>query len=385
MTWWLVVHIVDITMFYPAESGGVRTYLSAKSNWLSQRRGIEHTVIAPGAGSRTARDGHGLIAVPGIRIPGRMGVRIPLSTARAERVLTTLRPDLIEVGDPYQFAWTALRVKRALGVPAIAFYHTDLPRVVQQRFGGAASFAAIAYLRRLYRDFDLVLAPSRAAVQRLHSIGIEQVRHQALGVDTGIFHPMRRSSTLREELGLPDNTRLLVYAGRFTREKKLPLLVDAVEHLGPPYHLLMIGGSMGKRRSSSVTCLPFQTNRELARLLASCDALVHPGDGETFGLIVLEAMASGIPVVGVRSGGVAELIDDSCGVLADPNHTGSLAQGIRRLYARDMAAMGHAARARVSRLYDWQVIMPQFLRQYARVLNAAGGGLIEREASDGWI
>ncbi|WP_304795055.1 glycosyltransferase family 1 protein [Lacisediminimonas sp.] len=379
------MHIVDITMFYPAESGGVRTYLAAKSNWLARRRRIEHTVIAPHVSANAAARPQGLIALPSMRIPGVGGIRIPLPTGHAERALRKLRPDLIEVGDPYQLAWAALRAKRALGVPAIAYYHTDLPRIMQQRFGEAAHAAAARYVRRLYRHFDLVLAPSGSAVQQLRSLGITRVRHQPLGVDTDLFHPGLQSPGLRDELGLPGTTRLLVYAGRFTREKKLPLLIDAIEHLGPPYHLLMVGGTQHKRHSSSVTCLPFQKPRELARLLAGCDALVHPGDGETFGLIVLEAMASGIPVVGMHAGGVAELIDDSCGMLAAPGRAGALAHAIRSLYARDMLAMGQAARDKVVRRYDWRIIMPQLLYQYASVLTASRRDLMEQEASHGWI
>lgn len=372
-------------MFYPAESGGVRTYLGAKANWLARRRRIEHTVIAPRDSGNAVRHQQGLIALPSLRIPGAGGFRIPLPTGHAERALRQLRPDLIEVGDPYQLAWTALRAKRALGVPAIAYYHTDLPRIMQQRFGDAAHAAAVRYMRRLYRQFDLVLAPSGNAVQRLRRCGISQVRHQPLGVDTDIFNPGAHARALRAELGLPADTRLLVYAGRFTREKKLPFLIEAIEHLGPPYHLLMVGGSQGKRRSCAVTCLPFQKAPELARLLAACDALVHPGDGETFGLIVLEAMACGIPVIGVSAGGVAELIDDSCGMLAEPNSASALAHAIRSLYTRDRMAMGHAARDKAVRRYDWRIIMPQFMHQYASVLTASRRDLMEQEASHGWI
>ncbi|MDB5798627.1 MAG: glycosyltransferase family 1 protein [Paucimonas sp.] len=378
------MHIVDITMFYPVESGGVRTYLSAKSNWLARRRRIEHTVIAPRASGPARPDDDGVIGVPSIAIPGAPGVRVPLSTGFAERALRRLQPDLIEVGDPYQFAWAALRVKRSLQVPTVAFYHTDLSRIMQQRFGNAASAAANSYLRNLYRHFDLVLAPSRNAVERLHRLGVSQARYQPLGVDTSVFHPRLRDPGLREQLGLPANTRLLVYAGRFTREKKLPLLVEAMEHIGAPYHLLMVGGSLGKRQPANVSCLPFQPTRELARLVASCDALVHPGDGETFGLIVLEAMASGIPVVGTRGGGVPELVDDNCGILVEAGCSTALARGIRSLYHRDLAAMGAAARKRACDLYEWRMIMPQLLHQYSSVLGAGRRDLMEEEASDGW-
>lgn len=360
------MHIVDITMFYPAQTGGVRTYLAAKSKWLAQRPRVIHTVVAPvwkGATSEGA-----VVPLRSVPIPGSKGFRLPLSTHAAQRALHRLQPDLIEVGDPYQLAWAALHVKRALGIPAVAFYHSDLPGVVSRRFGEAAGVAAAHYLRYLYREFDLVLAPSLACAQRLRDLGIRHVRHQPLGVDTSLFHPGCRDQALRRQLGLRPDARLLVYAGRFSREKKLPILIEAIEHLGPPYHLLMVGGKMSGVQSSQVTCLPFQNGDALAKLIASSDALVHPGDQETFGLVVLEAMSCGVPVIGVNAGGVAELIDESCGLLVQPNNPDAMVQGIRQLYRQDMHAMGLAARERVCRSYDWRIIMPQLMQHYASLL-----------------
>jgi alpha-1,6-mannosyltransferase len=109
-------------------------------------------------------------------------------------------------------------------------------------------------------------------------------------------------------------------------------------------------------------------SRKLARLLASCDLLVHPGDCETFGLIVLEAMACGLPVVATNGGGVAELVDAETGILADPNNVGSLANAIEAIYERDLARMGEAARRKAAEHYDWNEILPQVLSRYDGLL-----------------
>jgi alpha-1,6-mannosyltransferase len=193
--------------------------------------------------------------------------------------------------------------------------------------------------------------------------------HQPLGIDIHTFSPQRRTASLRQELGLAPETRLLVYAGRFTAEKKLPVLVDAVRRLGPPYHLLLIGGGGGAPRCAQASVVPFQRDqRVLARLLASCDMLVHPGDCETFGLIVPEAMACGLPVVGTRGGSVAELIDDSTGIVVPPNSADALAAGIEAMYGMDLAAMGRAASRKAHAQYDWNRIMPQLMNRYAGLL-----------------
>jgi alpha-1,6-mannosyltransferase len=195
--------------------------------------------------------------------------------------------------------------------------------------------------------------------------------HQPLGIDADVFRPERRDDTLREHLGLDPESRLLIYAGRFTPEKKLHLLVDAVRKLGERYHLILVGAGRDQEllRAPNVTIIPFKRDqRALARLLASCDVLVHPGDCETFGLIVLEAMACGLPVVGTNSGGVAELVDRETGILAEPNNVDSLAGAIEAIYYRDMARMGQAARRKAAERYDWNRILPQVLGRYDLLL-----------------
>jgi alpha-1,6-mannosyltransferase len=239
------------------------------------------------------------------------------------------------------------------------------------RFGSVAERVTAKYLADLYRRFDLVLAPSKVTTRRLQDIGIPRVRCQPLGVDTRIFAPQRRDPQLRARLGLPERTRLLVYAGRFTQEKKLHVLLEALQRLGDPYHLLMIGSGNALPRQDRVTCLPFQHDAcTLAGLIASCDVLVHPGDQETFGLIVLEAMACGIPVVGVAGGGVGELVDADTGVLVAPDSASEMAEGIRHIFDCDHAALGAAARRRMIERHDWNAVVRQLMGHYARLFTA---------------
>lgn len=356
-------------MFYTAESGGVQTYLAAKAEWLARQTSIDHIVVAPDRIEK--KRGAGFVGVPSLPIPYAKGYRMPLSCRIAAHQIERLRPDLIEVGDPYHLAWSALQVKGRMDVPVVAFCHSDLPRLVAHRFGSSAQRVATRYMRSLYRRFDLVLAPSQAMVHRLHDIGVTRVRHQPLGVDTATFSPQRRKNDLRARLGLADNTRLLIYAGRFTREKKLPLLLEAMQRLGDPYHLLLVGSGGRLPPARRVTCMPFQRDATaLAELIASCDALVHPGDQETFGLIVLEAMACGIPVVGVAAGGVNELIDNETGMRVAPGSVVALADGIGALYERDLRAMGARARRKVLERYDWHRVIPQLMRHYAGLFAA---------------
>lgn len=371
------MHLVDITMFYAPEGGGVSTYLNAKARWFGRRAQLRHTVASPNVDD--GGDAPARVALAGVRLPGINGYRLPLSVGAPARLLARLQPDLIEAGDAGPCAWSALRAGRALGVPVAAFYHSDLPRLVGNRFGALASVAARSYVAQLYNRFDVVFAPSRLMVGQLAAMGVAGAVHQPLGVDTSVFSPRRRVGTLRARLCLPASTRLLVYAGRFTAEKKLHLLIDAVQRLGRPYHLLLVGGGVAFPRHPQVTLMPFLRDpRQLARLLASSDALVHPGDCETFGLVALEAMACGLPVLATTGGSVAELVDAQCGVLVPPNSVAMLCAGIDALYAGDRARLGAAACQR-ARGYDWARVMPQLMGRYASLLAAGTRAGLEAE------
>ncbi|HEX7982278.1 MAG TPA: glycosyltransferase [Duganella sp.] len=360
------MHVLDITMYYAAEGGGISSYLNAKADWLARNSRVRHTILSSSV--HACGRAPSVIPLPGIALPGINGYRLPCSLRTPARIVQRCRPDLLEVGDAGPCALAALHARRRLQVPLIGFYHSDLHALVGQRFGPRAAALTGKYLRHVYSQFDLVLAPSRLMVHRLGQLGVAGAVHQPLGVDTTVFHPARRDAGLRARLGLPADTRLLVYAGRFTPQKKLGVLIEAVRRLGRPYHVLRLGGGAALPASPNSTILPFERDpARLARLLASSDLLTHPGDGETFGLIALEAMACGLPVLGT-GGGVAELIDPGTGLVAEPDSAASLGDGVAALFRADMARLGANARHKACAHFDWNRIMPQLMERYAGLL-----------------
>ncbi len=110
---------------------------------------------------------------------------------------------------------------------------------------------------------------------------------------------------------------------------------------------------------------------ELAQWLASADALVHAGMSETFGLVILEAMACGRPVIGMRAGAVPELVDDSVGMLAAEASPSVLARAIHELYDRDIEALGCAARERVLKRFTWSQALQHQMSTYAGLVGSA--------------
>ena len=361
------MHLVDTTLFYSPTSGGVKRYLSAKHAWLAAHTSWEHTIVVPGPQDELRRGA--VCTLAGVPVPGTFNYRLPLNPRRWVRLLDELEPGLIEAGDAFHPAWCAWRVARRRGIALAAFYHSNLPQILGRLFGRQFAEPAVRrYVRWLYERFDVVFAPSRVMCGYLEELGVEHAVHQPLGVDPETFSPARRGAPLWQRLGLTPGTRVLVYAGRFAQEKNLPVLLQAFARLGRRYHLLLIGGEQARRPAANLTMIPYRRDSaELAGWLASADALVHAGTKETFGLVILEAMACGRPVVAARAGAFPELVDESVGMLAEPLSAASMAEAISALYERDLEQLGQAGRARVLRQFTWQRAFHAQLASYASI------------------
>jgi alpha-1,6-mannosyltransferase len=374
------MHLVDTTLFYSPTSGGVKRYLTAKHAWLAAHTSWEHTIVVPGRSLELQRGA--VCTLPGYPVPGTFNYRLPANPRRWVRLLDELEPTLLEAGDAFHPAWCSWRVAQRRDIPLVAFYHSNLPQIIGRRFGRAISEPVIRrYVRWLYERFDLVFAPSRLMCAHLKDMGIAHAVHQPLGVDAQVFHPGRRGAPITERLGLPSNSRVLVYAGRFAGEKNVPVLLQAFARLGAPYHLLLIGGTATARPSPNVTLLPYRGDSiELASWFASADALVHAGTKETFGLVILEAMACGRPVVAARAGAFPEFVDQSVGMLAEPLDSSSMAEAIAALYERDLDAIGATARERVLKQFTWDRAFQAQTATYAALVGAKRVPLPEPDA-----
>jgi alpha-1,6-mannosyltransferase len=381
------MHVVDATLFFSPTSGGVKRYLLAKHEWMRAHTNWRHSLVVPGEHDACVPDEVSMIA--GGRVPGAFNYRLPLNPQRWSRAIDALEPDLIEVGDAFHPAWAASCVAHRRGIPLIGFYHSNFPELAGRRLGNAVRRFIEWYVRLTYERCEQVLAPSRYMCEYLHGIGVHHATFQPLGVDVQTFSPVRPARDLRAELGLPRATRLLVFAGRFSAEKNIPVLVEAFRRLGEPYHLVLIGGEESGR-DGNVTRLPYcRDNRELAGYFSAADAFVHAGVHETFGLVLLEAMACARPVVAMRAGAVPELLDERVGQLAEPHEdparaAENLAEAITALYGRDLHALGAAARAHVVRDYSWTRALQGLMARYqaavsARHLPAVADGLSRAE------
>ncbi|MFJ5536042.1 glycosyltransferase [Vreelandella titanicae] len=363
------MHIADVTMFHAPASGGVRTYLQAKHRVFSRIPQLRTSLLVPGAERDSLGDHHTL---PALHLPLGQGYRFPLRGSPWRDALIDLKPDLIEAGDPYVTAWAALDAGQRLGVPVVGFYHSDLPRLMGDRFGRYVEKRLTRYVTTLYSQFDSVLAPCNAMANRLNDWGVDNVRVQPLGVDLAQFNPQQCDSAFRQTMGIPSDKKLLIFVGRNSREKNIDVLLTTMRQLSSDYHLLLMGPGMPHHVPSNVTIVDRCCGaHEVAKALASSDALLHAGTRETFGLIAQEAMASGIPVIAANAGALAENVPLGAGILCKPLDPVAMAEACVALFSNDVAASGRYARRHVERHFNWDGVMHSLLEHYQQLCHGS--------------
>jgi alpha-1,6-mannosyltransferase len=315
------------------------------------------------------------VTIASPRVPGSPHYRLMLRNRAVKAMLERFRPDLIECQDAYNLPWAAIAHRsRHTQTALVAAYMTDFPTVYVERplakvitRSLAAPLARIcySYCGLLYRRFDAVFALSEnGGAAKLRSLGIKRVDVVPLGVELGDFGPARRDERLRQRLGLSPGQPLLVYVGRLDGEKKPDLVVDAFRRIAPSFggKLALIGEGPLKAEIAALgderIILPgYVSDRaELARWLASADIYVSGMADETFGVSIVEAQASGLPVVGVAAGAMIDRVTDAVGRLGPVGDAGAMAANIVRVWNSDRKAMGQQARARALQ-FSWDSSM----------------------------
>ncbi len=352
-------HLVDVTMYWSATGGGVARYLRDKRRWAVSRANWRHTRVVPA--DCEAPD----CRIGGVRIPFSGGYRFPMLRNRVARLLVRLEPDLIEVGDPFRVAWAGLDAARDRGVPAVTFCHSNLADLAGRWFGSVARKAMRRYLHHVYIGFDAVFAASRWMVDEARDLGLDNVVHQPLGVDLATFNPSRRDPRWRSELGIDPKTVVLIYAGRFAKEKNPRVLSELPARLGPDHVLVALGAGPMAPQGERIRLLPYAADpRTVARALASADVFVHAGESETFGLAPLEALACGTPVVMPARAGLLDLVDGKAAFGVPHATADALAEAVRAVCTSSMESTRRAA-IEAAKAFDQQATFAQLFARYA--------------------
>jgi alpha-1,6-mannosyltransferase len=381
--------ICDLTQAYAETSGGIRTYLTEKTRFIRERTEDEHILLIPGNSYSVERtDRIRKYTVKGIPVPGCKPYRFMYRLDKIIRILEDEHPDIIEIGSPYVLPLAVFRYRRKRSCTTVGFYHTDFPeayiatfarRFQSKHMQTVARKSAERYARYIYNKCDITVASSDLMIRKLRSMEIERVHTIQLGVDPATFNPLKRDLSLRDAIGIRNEEILLLYAGRLDNEKRISVLLDAFNLIASrfPGKLALVGDGPQKalaqayaKNNDKLVILPYQKDRQsLARMLASSDIYVTAGPHETFGLSILEAQASGLPVVGVRAGAVPERVNEDIGVVCDVDDPRSIASGIMELALNGYKARGRRARSIVEKEYSWDATFTRLFRLYTTLLN----------------
>jgi alpha-1,6-mannosyltransferase len=376
--------IADLTQSWSDVGGGVGTYLRHKRRHILDNTPHRHLMIVPGKRDAIEIDADGrattaFVASP--RIPGSPHYRWLLRNRAVRSVLADHDPRLIECQDAYNLPWAALaHARRNPRAAMVAAYMTDFPTVYVDRpfskwlgrpIGGAASRICYGYCGRLYRRFDAVFALSEnGGAAKLRSLGVPQVDFVPLGVELGQFAPDKRNPALRRKLGLADRQPLLIYAGRLDAEKRPHIVADAFRRLPSALGaaLLLLGDGpmrdqfVGRERERIFAPGYCRDREELAAWLASADVYVSGMADETFGISIIEAQASGLPVVGVAAGAMVDRVPSGLGLVGDVDDAAVMAANVLAVLDGDRQAIGERARDHALQ-FSWDQSMERLFGQ----------------------
>jgi len=356
---------------------GIVTRLSHTVDHL-QRLGDEVLVVSPEGGLKE-HCGARVYGVPGFPLPLYPELKLALPRPSIGHELESFKPDLVHIVNPAVLGLGGLYYAKALNVPLVASYHTHLPKYLEHYGIGMLEGVLWELLKVMHNQAQLNLCTSTAMQDELTSHGIEHVEVWQRGVDTELFQPDLADASMREHLsqGYPESP-LLLYVGRLSAEKEIERIKPVLESI-PNARLALVGDGPYRAELEDIYegtpthFVGYLAGKKLASAFASADAFVFPSRTETLGLVLLEAMAAGCPVVAARSGGITDIVDDGInGYLFDPaDENGAIAATQKLLSDVSKQDVLRQNARREAEKWGWASATSQLQQFYKDVVSAS--------------
>jgi glycosyltransferase involved in cell wall biosynthesis len=342
-----------------------------------QRTGDRVLIFSPDYGIRDYK-GAEVYGVEAFPLPMYPELKMALPNSAIGRQLEQFKPDLIHVVNPAILGLGGIYYGKKFNIPILASYHTHLPKYLHHYGFGMLEPLLWELLKSAHNQAELNLCTSTAMVEELRSHGIDRVDLWQRGVDTEMFVPELASQEMRSRLSQnhPDSP-LLLYVGRLGAEKEIEAIKPVLEAI-PNARLALVGDGPHRQTleqyfaDTPTNFVGYLKGQELASAYASADAFIFPSRTETLGLVLLEAMAAGTPVVAARSGGIPDIVTDGVnGYLFDPTDAEGATTAAQRLFANpeERENLRQNARREAER-WGWAAASGQLRRYYQSVIFA---------------
>ncbi|MGK7888234.1 MAG: glycosyltransferase family 4 protein [Leptolyngbyaceae cyanobacterium] len=359
---------------------GIVTRLSHTVDHL-QRLGNQVLVVSPDGGLKEYK-GAKIYGVPGFPMPLYPELKLAIPRPAIGEELEGFKPDLVHLVNPAVLGLGGLYYAKALNVPLVASYHTHLPKYLEHYNMGMLEGVLWELLKVAHNQAAINLCTSTAMQQELTDHGIERVKVWQRGVDTELFQPELANQEMRSRLsqGHPESP-LLLYVGRLSAEKEIDRIKPVLESI-PGARLALVGDGPHRTEleqhfaGTATHFVGYLTGKPLGEAFASADAFIFPSRTETLGLVLLEAMAAGCPVVAARSGGITDIVDDGVnGYLFDPKDDAGAIKATQKLWAQaeEREQLRQNARHEAER-WGWAAATKQ-LEDFYRLILEEGSGL----------
>ncbi|HTR81710.1 MAG TPA: glycosyltransferase family 1 protein [Bacteroidota bacterium] len=318
-----------------------------------------------------------VFGVPSVVLPLQKSYRIAIPGYQSfAKYLQEFQPDILHINSPCTLGFAAVKYARHFGIPVVATYHTHFP--MYPRYYNLTSLEDLAWrlLRRLYNNVDRTFVPTNPILHELRDHGIQRLQYLPNGVDTASFNPFYRSQEWRQKFGQGEKP-IILFVSRLVWEKDLRILAQAFTELRSKrndFEMVIVGDGHARQELEAMMpgahFLGYQSGKPLAESFASSDIFVFPSTTETFGLVTLEAMASGLAPVAAKVGGAVEIIQEGrSGLFAEPLNSSDLAKKVEWFLDnpnhRKIIAEHALARAQE---YRWESVLDKLFESYREVV-----------------
>jgi alpha-1,6-mannosyltransferase len=386
--------IADVAEFYSDKGGGVKTYIDLKLE-AGSKNGHEVIIVAPGAENKTEnRSGGKIIWVKSPPIPIDPRYYFFNRQKHVHEILNSIKPDIVEGSSPWTGGWMVANWK-GNSVKSFIFHQDPVAVYPETYLGNIIGYENVnrlffwywQYLRKLSKKYDITVTSGIWLADKLKSFGITNAQAVSFGIDKKLFSESRKNDALKKELlrkcNAPENGRLIVTISRFHPEKRLKTLIEAFKIFSAKNKdagYLIIGDGAFKKQiekkakeTDRIHFFGFTKDRILvSNILASSDLMIHGSGAETYGLVVAEAICSGLPAVVPDRGGAYDLSSEEYSEVYKLGNASSCADAIERIFERNKEHLKINLRQVSEKICDIDNHFQNLFRKYEEEANKKG-------------